>query len=350
VAAFQNGNLSNPSGGSAPATGLIPDINAIGPHLRVARTMNYSFGVQHEMPLGILFEVTYVGNEGRNLLRQPDINQPSFAALQANAALPAAQQLTTNQLRPYLGYNRILMFLSDSTSNYNALQVYATKRKGDFMASVSYTFSKALTDASVLGAHSDNPVVRRFSYGVADFDKRNIFAVTYIYDSPFFRNRGGFVGTALGGWQLSGITRAQSGQPITVLANAALGKGTNVSGRRASLVAGQSITVANPTASQWFNPLAFKNPSPTSPGTSGVGSVTGPDFFATDLSLRKYVKLPREGMNLMFQADFFNIFNRANFVLGGLGNATVTVGSSNFGGVGAAINPRNVQFGLKFNF
>ncbi len=350
VASFQNGNLSNPSGGSAPATGLVPDINAIDPHLKVARTMNYSLGVQHELPLGILFEVSYVGNEGRHLIRQPDINQPSFAVLQANAALPAAQQLTTNQLRPYLGYNRILMFLSDSTSNYNALQVYATKRKGDFMASVSYTFSKALTDASVLGAHSDDPVVRQYSYGVADFDRRNIFAVTYIYESPFFRNRGGFVGTALGGWQLSGITRAQSGQPITILANAALGKGTNVNGRRANLVPGQSITASNPTASQWFNPAAFANPSSTSPGTSGVGSVTGPDFFATDLSLRKYFKLPREGMNLMFQADFFNVFNRANFVLGGLGSATLTVGSGNFGAVGAAVNPRNVQFGLKFNF
>jgi hypothetical protein len=251
------------------------------------------------------------------------------------------------------------MFLSDSTSNYNALQVYATKRKGDFMASVSYTFSKALTDASVLGAHSDDPVDRRYTYGVADFDRRNVVAVTYIYDSPFFRNRGGFVGTALGGWQLSGITRAQSGQPITILANAPLG-GTlvngklvgsaNVNGRRADLVPGQSIAVPNPNASQWFNPLAFKNPSLTSPGTSGVGSVIGPDFFATDLSLRKHFKLPREGMNLMFQADFFNVFNRANFVLGSLGSATLTVGSSNFGTIGTAVNPRNVQFGLKFNF
>src|SRR5260370_25545706 len=115
----------------------------------------------------MLFEVSYVGTEGRHLLRQPDINQPSFAVLQANAALPAARQLTTNQLRPFLGYNRILMFLSDSTSNYNALQIYATKRKGDFMASVSYTFSKVLTDASVLGAHSDDPTDRPFSYVVA---------------------------------------------------------------------------------------------------------------------------------------------------------------------------------------
>jgi len=350
VASFQNGNISNPSGGSAPATGLVPDINSISPRLKVGRNVNYSLGVQRELPLGVLLEVSYVGNNGWHLLRQPDINQPSYAVLQANAALPASQQLTTNQLRPYLGYNRILMFLSDSTSNYNALQVYATKRKGNFMASVSYTYAKVLTDASVLGAHSDNPVDRHYSYGVADFDRRNVLAVTYIYDSPFYRNRGGFVGTALGGWQLSGITRAQSGQPITVLANAALGKGTNVSGRRANLVPGQSISVPHQSAAQWFNPAAFNNPSPTSPGTGGVGSVIGPAFFVTDLSVRKVFKLPREGMNLMFQADLFNIFNRANFVLGGLGNATLTAGSGNFGAVGGAVNPRNVQFGLKFNF
>jgi hypothetical protein len=350
VASFQNGNLSNPSGGSAPAAGLLPDVTAISPGLKVARTMNYSLGVQRELPLGFLFEISYVGNDGWHLLRQPDINQPSFAVLQANAARPASAQLTTNQLRPYLGYNRILVYRSDSTSNYNALQVYATKRKGDFMMSVSYTFSKVLTDASVLGAHSDDPTNRRFSYGVADFDRRNILAVTYIYASPFFRNRGGFVGTALGGWELSGITRAQSGQPITIQANAALGKGTNVNGRRANLVPGQSVTVPHPSASEWFNPAAFANPSPTSPGTSGVGSVLGPGFFATDLSLRKVFKLPREGMNLMFQADLFNVFNRANFVLGGLGTATLTVGSGNFGAIGGAVNPRNVQFGLKFNF
>ena len=85
---------------------------------------------------------------------------------------------------------------SDKDSNYNALQVYATKRKGDFMASLSYTLSKVLTDASVLGAHSDNPVDRHYSYGVADYDRRNILAVTYIYASPFFRNRRGFVSAA----------------------------------------------------------------------------------------------------------------------------------------------------------
>ncbi len=351
---FQSGNLSNPSGGAAGAASLL-GVSAIDPNLTPARTTNYSLGVQREMPWGVLMEVSYVGNEQRHILRQPDINLPTFAQLQANAALPAP--LPLNRLRPYQGYTTIRMYLSDSTANYNALQVYATKRKGDFLATVSYTWSKTLADSSALGANPDNWRDRRYNYGVADFDRRHVFATTYFYDSPLFRHRGGFVGTALGGWQMSGITRVQSGPPITILATSALG-GTivngklvgsaSVSGRRADRAPGVSLAPTAP--GQFFNPLAFVAPSRTSPGTSGVGTFTGPYVFVTDLSLRKYFKLPRESMGLTFESDFFNVFNRANYSLGSLGNATLTVGSGNFGGFGSASNPRNVQFGLKFNF
>jgi len=346
---FQNGNLSNPSGGAAGAASLL-GVSAINPNLKVARTTSYSLGVQREMPWGVLLEASYVGNQQRHILRQPDINLPTFEQIQANAALPTP--LPLNRLRPYPGYLAIRMYLSDSTANYNAFQVYATKRKGDFMATVSYTWSKTLADSSGLGANPDNWRDRKYNYGVADFDRRHIFATTYFYDVPFMRNRGGFVGTALGGWQLSGITRAQSGPPITILANFRLADSplgnTTVNGRRANRVPGVSLAPTVP--GQWFNPAAFANPSAISPGTGGVGTFTGPGVFVTDLSLRKYFKLPRENMNVMFQTDFFNIFNRANYSLGSLGNATLTLGSSNFGGFGSASNPRNVQFGLKFNF
>jgi hypothetical protein len=346
---FQNGNLSNPSGGAAGAASLL-GVSAIDPHLKVARTTSYSLGVQREMPWGVLFEVSYVGNEQRHILRQPDVNLPTFAQLQANAALPVP--LPLNRLRPYQGYTSIRMYLSDSTANYNALQLYATKRKGDFMTTVSYTWSKTLADSSALGANPDNWRDRSYNYGVADFDRRQIFAATYVYDSPLLRRRGGFLGAALGDWQLSGITRAQSGPPITILANFRLADSplgnTTVNGRRANRVPG--VSLAPTVAGQWFNPAAFANPSATTPGTDGVGSFTGPYVFVTDLSLRKSFKLPRENMALMFESDFFNIFNRANYSLGSLGNATLTVGSGNFGSFGSASNPRNVQFGLKFNF
>jgi len=84
----------------------VPDINSIDPHLKVARTTNYSLACSENCPSAILFECLMWGNSGWHLLRQPDINQPGFAVLQANDALPAGQQLTTNQLRRYQGYNR----------------------------------------------------------------------------------------------------------------------------------------------------------------------------------------------------------------------------------------------------
>jgi len=126
-------------------------------------------------------------------------------------ALPTA--LPLNLLRPYQGYTSIRMYLSDSTANYNAFQIYATKRKGDFMATVSYTWSKTLADSSALGANPDNWRESRYNYGVADFDRRHVFATLFLRLSTV-PARGGFVGTALGGWQLSGITRVQSGPPI----------------------------------------------------------------------------------------------------------------------------------------
>jgi hypothetical protein len=59
----------------------------------------------------------------------PYINQPTYEDLRANEILPPAQRASINFLRPYKGYSVIEMFLSDTNSNYNSLQVYATKRK-----------------------------------------------------------------------------------------------------------------------------------------------------------------------------------------------------------------------------
>lgn len=75
-------------------------------------------------------EAAYVGSLGRHLLRRPAINQPPFEDLRANAALPAAERAATNFLRPFKGYSSIQQYTSDANSNYNALQLHATKRKG----------------------------------------------------------------------------------------------------------------------------------------------------------------------------------------------------------------------------
>ena len=337
---FENGNLGNPSGGTPSALAPFGAISAIDPNLDISESMNFSLGVQRELPHGFFVEATYVGNQGRHLIRQPDLNAAPFAALAANAALPTAQQVSVNALRPYKGFTNINFRLSDANSNYNGMQLYAAKRKGDLELTGSYTWSKALTDTSGNGDGLDvgeDPFNRHFNYGPATFDRRHIFVATYDYHVPFLRDMKGVGGAVLSGWEISGITRFQSGQYFTVTANTAIGA------RRADYVGG-SVLLPNPGPDGWINPAAFAAAPAGRRGNSGVGIVKGPSLQTWDFSLRKQFSLT-ERFRLRFQADMFNAFNRANF------RAPSTVlTNGGFGTIGATGPPRNIQFGLKLDF
>ena len=177
-AQFQNANLSNITGGSTTAAPFA-QINAVNPDLDTPYTMSYSLSLQRELPYGIFAEAAYVANLGRHLIRQPDINQPTFEQLRAN--LPPGPNVNVNALRPYKGYTAIRMRLSDATSNYHGMQLYAAKRKGDLLMTTSYTWSKVLTDASGFNDNPEDPFNRKFNYGPATFDRRHVFALTYTY-------------------------------------------------------------------------------------------------------------------------------------------------------------------------
>ena len=347
---FDNGNLSNPAGGTPAANALIADINAIDPNLDVSSSMNYSLGVQRELPHGFFVEATYVGNLGRHLIRQPDLNQPSFAALSANLPANGGPNFNINALRPYKGYNRILYRLSDANSNYNGLQLYAAKRKGNLELTAAYTWSKTLTDTSGNGDGVDtgeDPFNRHYNYGPATFDRRHIFVATYDYHLPFFKSMNSVGKAILSGWEVSGITRFQSGGYFTPTANTAIGT------RRADYVGGP-VLVSNPGACPatisttpcltWVNPTAFAAAPPTRRGTAGVGIILGPPLKTWDISARKQFEI-NERFKLRFQADFFNVFNRANFRA-----PAVVVTSGGFSGITTAGPARNIQFGLKLNF
>jgi hypothetical protein len=335
-AQFENGNLSNIRGGSASAVAPFGEIQTIDPNLELPYTMNYSVSVQRELPLGIFGEVSYVGNQSRHLLRQPDINQATFETLRANAALPSAQRATVNFLRPYKGFSSIRMRLSDSNANYNALQLYAAKRKGDLTMTASYTWSKALGDSSGNGDNPEDPFNRSFNYGPTTYDRRHIFVTTYTYRLPFFRKSNGFLRNSLGGWELSGITRWQTGQLLTPTGNSSIGS------RRADAT-GQDVE-GDGTFERWFNTAAFVNPSDGRRGTAGVGVIEGPGRHLWDLSLRKQFSLT-ERFNLQFQGDFFNAWNMTN-----LNNPNVDANSGSYGTINGSAPGRNIQLGLRLTF
>ena len=130
--------------------------------MQLPSQMNFSIGVQRELGGGYFVEADLCRQPRRaSCIRQPDINRASFDALRANAALPAAQRVSTNSLRPYAGYSAIRMRISDAESNYNSLQLYATKRRGDIQFTVSYTLGKVITNASGNGDNDAPEAVGR---------------------------------------------------------------------------------------------------------------------------------------------------------------------------------------------
>jgi hypothetical protein len=331
-AQYENGNLSNISGGTASAVAPFGEIQTIDPNLKLPYTMNYSLSVQRELPLGIFGEVAYVGNQGRHLLRQPDINTPTFAD-----RLTAPPSINT--IRPYKGFSAIRMRLSDANSNYNALQLYAAKRKGDLTMTASYTWSKVLADTSGNGddiRSGDDPFDRSYYYGPTTFDRRHVFVTTYTYRLPFFRKSTAFLQNTLGGWELSGITRWQTGQLLTPLGNSSIGT------RRADAT-GQDVE-GDRTFENWFNKAAFANPSNVRRGTAGVGVIEGPGRHMWDLSLRKQFSLT-ERFKLQFQGDFFNAWNMVN-----LNNPNVDGNSGDYGKINGSAPGRNIQLGLRLTF
>jgi hypothetical protein len=291
---------------SAPGAGTVAapstlSLSGVDPNLVVARSYQYSFGVQHELPDSMLLQVSYVGNLGRHILRTPSFNNATWtdqgyipvapnpnnlacpeginsAAFQCSAAGFAPAGLSKDQIRPYLGYSALTMALSDVNSNYNALQVSLTKRAGILTATIAYTFSKALGDGGGAGdAYNENPepecpftclvstsanpvlingtttavaggtqtggVVetwKQFNYGRLSFDATHIVSSTFTVESPWGRNMTGVEGAVVKGWSLSALMHYQTGAPLTATGSQAIGlNGANVA-RRAILVEGQS--------------------------------------------------------------------------------------------------------------
>lgn len=330
-ASFENGNLANIRGGAAAALAPFGNITTISPNLKSSYTMNFSLGVQRELPFGIFVEANGVGNLGRNLTRQVDLNSASLGVQLANPGVATAL------LRPYKGYSGILQRVSDASSHYYAKQLYAAKRKGDLLMTMSHTWSKVLSDANVLTEQAEEGLNnRRFNYGPATFDRRHIFVATYTYAVPFFKKSSGFVRALLDGYEISGITRLQAGRPYTITGTSTVG-GT----RRADVVSSDYYIRDN---RRLLNPSAFAAAPGSRLGNSGVGIVTGPILAVTDFSIRKRFRFG-EKRDLRLQGDVFNAFNRNNF-----SNIQTNVTNASFGQFTTSGPGRSIQLGIKLGF
>jgi hypothetical protein len=308
----------------------------------------YNLNIQRELPGDAILTVGYVGSHGLHLLGDRDFNACNPISPGGSVRPIVLVPSTCSLGRPNNNLSTFPTIFADYISNYNSLQASVTKRwkRGiDFFA--SYTYSKALDDASAAygmdaagySGTTENPLNLRQDYGPASFDLRHNFISNLLYRFPFQGNRW------VEGWQLSVIGTAHTGEPYTVQENfdwpqtgdsSAVSRPDEISNPNApGSVSGNPgcvapVSVHTPTA--WFNPCAFALQPIGTFGNEGRNSLTGPGFTDFDFALIKDTRVRRisDSFDVQFRAEFFNIFNHANFALPGptSGGTTIFTGAS----------------------
>jgi hypothetical protein len=242
-----------------------------------------------------------------------------------------------------------------ANSSYNALEISLRHASQRTSILASYTYSKSMDNASSWGpgisdaGEQINPINPRLSRSLSAFDMTHNFVVSYSYELPF--DKLWHANRVTRGWTITGITRYTTGLPVTVTDqsdNSLLG--TFCTGPTCAVVdtpnyTPGSLNFTNPRSGQpYFNTSLFTPEALGQLGNSRRRFFHGPGFANWDFGLTKNVPLT-ESKSLQFRAEFFNIFNHANF-----NSPQGDIINTSFGLVTSAMDPRIGQVALKFLF
>lgn len=234
---------------------------------------------------------------------------------------------------------------TDVNANYNGMNARLAKRfSRGYQLDVYYRLSKSIDTLSNEGPGAETnqtfPQGLNTERGPSDFDVKHALNISGLWDLPLFRNRKDFLGKALGGWQLSGITTWHTGFPWTPKS----GRCENRTAipiicpvRPAGYLGGASTDTSNDAFIRGIFPgnldaaAVQRAPngaivqtryftlvpvgSAASPPGIGRNSFRGPGYFSTDFAFGKRTGLPRfmgEGAFLELRANVFNAFNNLN--------------------------------------
>ena len=309
-------------------------------NLKLPRSYQWNIALEKSFGGKQAISATYVGQAGRNLLRQEALFQPN-------------SNFTGD----------FLVTVNDARSNYNAVQLqYRRPLSARLQAVMNYTWSHSLDNASddaVVGL--SNTVISALSdYASSGFDVRHSFsgALTYAIPSPTEVRP---VAILAKDWSIDAVIVARSGFPFNALV---FGTSPDPSGNavtRPDLVAGQPLWVSNSMApgGKILNVNAFSVPSTIRQGTEGRDDIRGFGLTEVDLSLGRKFHIS-ERLQLQFRADAFNVLNHSNFTnpLGAFQFGTSYLQSEQMlnqglGGLNPLFQqggPRSLQLSLKLSF
>lgn len=370
---FPTGLLAPVGEANGGATNVGQTIDAVLRNRASPYVQQWTSNVQYQLG-NTVFQVAYIGNHGVKLLfgTTYELNQlpPSdlalgnqllqtvpnpFYGIISSGALSGPTIPYGQLLRPFPEYTGVENVQPPSaSSSYNALAVSANHRfSNGIQFLVSYTWSKYLTNSEGPEGWTNgqaqavqNWYSNSLEKSVMSDDIPRSLVASYVYELPVGNGRkfapsSRAVDGIIGGWQVAGISSFKDGFPLSIT-NATNNTNSFGGNQRPNILG--NPTLSNPSIYQWFNTADFSQPAPF---TFGDAPRTLPYLRAqgtinTDLTLQKYWSLWNETSRLQLRAEFYNLFNRAQFFAPG-----TTFGTSTFGVVPGALPARSIQFGMK---
>jgi len=314
-------------------------IHGFASDLKVPRSYQWNVALEKSFGGKQAISATYVGQAGRDLLRQEALNQPN--ANFASIFYPT---------------------LNDARSNYNALELqYRRPLSSNLQALLNYTWSHSLDNASsdVAVGVSNTVISAANDYASSDFDVRQSFSGALSYSFPA-ANDSRLLRLLSRNWSSDLVVVARSGFPfngLVYLGSSELADQVT----RADLIPGEPFWVSAPRApgGKILNANAFAVPSTVRQGNEPRNDIPGFGLTQVDLSIDRKFPLT-ERLNLQFRADAFNVLNHPNFTNPG---AYIQYGSfelqssemlnQGLGGLNPIFQeggPRSLQLSLKLTF
>jgi len=332
---------------------------------------SWHLSMQREIFKSTIVDVAYVGNRANRVLYMTDLNPA--APNQPGVRLPVAQRQNT---RPFPGWGSITMSSNGAFSDYHGLQVRLERRiMKDVYFLNSFTWSKSidnssgsLENANGNGIGPQNPRNLAGDKSVSLYDQPFTNVTSLVWQLPLGKGHRLFGGAskaanlAIGGWEVSTVSNAFSGQPLNIVysptsefqVNTITADFRGASFPRVNLTGDPVLHQPNQIA-HYFNLETIRIPlDPSQPfGNAGRNVARSMPFWQFDAALNKTFDIT-ERANLQFRAEVFNLLNRANFLSPSTtcsawtAQGVCTTGT--FGTITSTLDPRLIQLGLKLRF
>jgi hypothetical protein len=364
-----------------PAINLGGNVVAVVPDgLTLPRFQNWSVTYQRQLTDNMMLDVSYIGNRGSRLnhhwqtlgvdanRNHPDVLQYGTAVLQSNINSPLARAANipipypgfngnvAQALRKYPQYQNIeWRGVPHGRSQYHAMELVLERRfSRGLQARVGYTYSHLMNNGTETGQGGDgrNAGVQNpadpLPWILSDDDTPHVLLSGFTWTVP--GPEAGAFKHLLGGWNVSGILRYESGRPMTVtMTNDLAGllftdqKRPNRTGENGVADFGDF----DPFQDRYYNPAGWSNPGPLAFGDAPErdGDVRGFPNFSEDINIFKVFPFTDQ-RKLRFEAQIGNVFNRTIYC-----NPSSNWSNTNFGQVFTQCNTaRSVQLGFRFDF